>query len=128
MIRLLALSLLAGSVLTGASAADVKLAPGSAYSVHLADVDGVVYYSIDKDGYRVVATLASGVDNLPVRVVSTLTPGQRMSLSVPGALGEPALDVEILHDGHSLVVSDPASETKDAVSKFGNGAPQLPPS
>lgn len=116
MTRLFTACALAGFALTSASAA-AELAPGSGHSIHLAAFDGVVYYTVEQDGYRVVATLASGADALPVRVISTLAPGQRMVLSVPQSLGQPSIDFEILRNGDALVVSDaiPAAMVVDGV-------------
>jgi hypothetical protein len=106
MTRLFAAYAFAGLAWTGVSAA-TELAPGDGHSIRLADVDGVVYFTVEQDGYRVVATLASGADGLPLRMISTLTPGQRMTVSVPQAIGKPSIDFEILRDGDALVVSDP---------------------
>ncbi|WP_292623715.1 hypothetical protein [Mesorhizobium sp.] len=105
MTRLFAEFAFAGLVWTGTSAA-AELAPGNGHSVHLAAFDGVVYYTVEQDGYRVVATLASGADALPLRIASTLAPGQRLTISVPGSAGQPSIDFEILRDGDALVVSD----------------------
>lgn len=124
MTRFLTASVLVGSMLTGASAG-VELAPGSGHSIHLAELDGVVYYTVDPDGYRVVATLASGADALPVRVISTLAPGQNMLISVPRSVGEPSIDVEIAHNGHALVVTDPAPAAAGAhVGEVSTGGAQ----
>ena len=44
------------------------------------DVSGVAYYTIERDGFRVVATLAKkGEDAVPVRVVAMLAPGHELS-------------------------------------------------
>jgi hypothetical protein len=94
-----------GVALTGPAAA-AELAPGSGHSIRLAAFDGVVYYTVEQDGYRVVATLASNVDALPIRITSTLLPGQRAVVSVPQADGQPSLDFELLRDGDALVVID----------------------
>ncbi|UVC19396.1 hypothetical protein [Mesorhizobium onobrychidis] len=72
--------------MTGASAA-AGLAPASGHSIHLPGFDGVIYYTVEQSGYRVVATLASGADELPIRFISTLGPGQRMAISVPQSIG-----------------------------------------
>ncbi|WP_292354900.1 hypothetical protein [Mesorhizobium sp.] len=91
---------------TGGAAAS-ELAPGSGHSIQLGNVSGAVYYTVEQDGYRVVATMASGAEQQPVRVVSTLAPGQRMMISVPQAVGQPSIDFEILRDGKALLVSEP---------------------
>jgi hypothetical protein len=84
-----------------------ELAPGNAHSVHLDRVDGVVYYSVEQDGYRVVATLASGGEESPIRVISTLGPDQSIVISVPQAVDQPPVDIEILRTGGALFVSEP---------------------
>ncbi|RWK44046.1 MAG: hypothetical protein EOR46_04275 [Mesorhizobium sp.] len=50
----------AGNASAPDAAAAAELAPGSGHSIHLAAFDGVVYYTVEQDGYRVVATLAPG--------------------------------------------------------------------
>jgi hypothetical protein len=92
--------------LTGTAAA-AELAPQSGYSIHLGGMDGTVYYTAEADGYRVVATMAIG--GSPMRFVSTLTAGQRMVVSVPQPVGQPAIDFEILRDGDALRVGEPSS-------------------
>ena len=92
-----------------------ELAPGNAHSVHLDHFDGIVYYSVEQDGYRVVATLTSGGDALPIRFVSTLAPGQRLVISVPRSGGQPSVDFEILRNGEVLLVNDPVSSSTAAL-------------
>jgi hypothetical protein len=92
---------------TGASAAD--LSPGNGQSIHVSGIDGVVYYTVEQDGYRVVATLASGEEQQPVRFTSTLTPGQRVVISVPQAVGQASVDFEILRNGDTVVVGEPVT-------------------
>lgn len=88
-----------------------ELAPGNAHSVHLDRFDGVVYYSVEQDGYRVVATLASGAGESPIRVISTLGPDQKIVISVPRAVDQPSIDFEILRIGEALLVNEPVSST-----------------
>jgi hypothetical protein len=97
--------LAAFSVLSGGAAAG-ELEPLSGHSVRLANFNGVVYYTVEKDGFRVVATLSGGDKELAVRFVSTLLPSQRVIISVPQAVGEPSIDVEIARDGDEVVVKD----------------------
>ncbi|WP_292544021.1 hypothetical protein [Mesorhizobium sp.] len=106
MTRLFAAYAFAGLAWTGISAA-AELAPGNGHNIHLAAFDGVVYFTVEPGGYRVVATLAAGAGGLPLRMISTLAPGQRMTVSVPQAIGRPSIDLEILRDGDAVVVSDP---------------------
>ena len=94
---------------TTSVAAASELAPGNGHSIHFGHVKGVVYYTVEQDGYRVVATLASGADAQPMRFVSTLGPGQHMVISLPQAVGQPSLDFEIMRDGATVLVSEPAA-------------------
>ncbi|UGY01020.1 hypothetical protein [Bradyrhizobium quebecense] len=76
------------------------LRPIEAQSIHLGDVSGVAYYTVEPDGYRVVTTLSQGEAGTPVRFVSVLAPGQRALLSTPNQAGA----VEISRNGDSLTV------------------------
>ncbi|WP_274845732.1 hypothetical protein [Sinorhizobium meliloti] len=107
-----AISLLA---MTGVAAAS-ELAPGNGHSIHLGDFNGAVYYTVEKDGYRVVATLASGAEAQPIRFVSTLEPGERLTISVPQAMGQPSADFEIIRDGAVLLVQEPFVRLIDTVA------------
>ncbi|NNH33536.1 hypothetical protein C9413_30355 [Rhizobium sp. SEMIA 4085] len=100
---------------TGVAAAS-ELAPGNGYSIHLDRFNGAVYYTVEKDGYRVVATMASGEEAQPIRFVSTLGPGQRLMISVPQAIGQPSADFEILRNGEVLLVQEPTANLIDNVS------------
>lgn len=94
---------------TTSVAAASELAPGNGHSIHRGRFNGAVYYTVEQEGYRVVATLASGADVQPIRFVSTLGPKQRMTISVPQAVGQPPVDFEILRDGATVLVSEPTS-------------------
>jgi hypothetical protein len=109
MTRLFTAVALTGVVLASASAAAELLTPGSGHSIRLGAYDGVVYYTVEQDGYRVVATLASGPDAPPLRVISKLAPGQRIIVSMPRPAGQPPLDLEIVRNGDALVVDDASS-------------------
>src|SRR6266704_6216280 len=63
------------------------LRPIEAKSIDLGGVSGVAYYTVERDGFHVVATLAQGEAGTPIRVVSVLAPGQRMVLSTPQQAG-----------------------------------------
>lgn len=82
-----------------------ELGAMKAESIDLAGFLGVVYYTPEVDGYRVVTTIAQGEAGLPVRFVATLTENQKVALSVPGKLGESDQIVEISRVGGKLVVS-----------------------
>jgi len=76
------------------------LRPIEAKSIDLGGVSGIAYYTVERDGFRVVATLAQGEAGTPIRVVSTLAPGQRVVLSTP----QPAGAIEISRQGDSVLV------------------------
>ncbi|QPF82006.1 hypothetical protein IC762_19630 [Bradyrhizobium genosp. L] len=83
----------------GAAHAD-GLRPIAAQSIHLGDVSGVAYYTAERDGFRVVTTLAEGEAGTPIRFVSVLAPGQRVVFSTPKL----ASALEISRNGDSLLV------------------------
>jgi hypothetical protein len=114
-----AMALLSASGVAAAS----ELVPASAYSIQLGRFDGAVYYTIEADGYRVVATLASGPEAQPIRFVSTLAPGEHLTISVPQADGQPSIDFEIVRDGDALRLSDFAPDLVDKVSTLGALSP-----
>jgi hypothetical protein len=77
-----------------------SLRPIEGRSIDLGDVSGVVYYTAEPDGFRVVATLAQAETGTPIRFVSVLAPGQRVVLSTPRQAGA----LEISRNGDSLLV------------------------
>ena len=83
-----------------------ELLPMHAQSIALGQVTGIAYYTVEADGYRVVATLASGAESTPIRYVATLISGQSIVLSVPQGFQEPALEFQIRRDGDSVTVGD----------------------
>jgi hypothetical protein len=51
------------------------LKPFQGRVIDLGDVSAVAYYTVERDDYRVIATLAKKAeDAVPVRVVATLAP------------------------------------------------------
>ena len=96
---LLAAALTFASLGTAAQANGLK--PIEGRSVNLGDVSGVVYYTIEPDGFRVVTTLAEAEKGTPpIRFVSVLAPGQRVLLSTP----RQADAVEISRNGDDVSV------------------------
>lgn len=76
------------------------LRPIEAKSIDLGEVSGVAYYTVERDGYHVVTTLAQGMAGMPIRVVSVLAPGQSVVLSTPHQAGA----LEISRNGDSVLV------------------------
>lgn len=85
----------------GAAHAD-GLKPIAARSIHLGDISGVAYYTVEPGGFRVVTTLAQGETGAPIRFVSLLTPGQHVVLSTPTRAGV----LEISRTGDNLIIRD----------------------
>ena len=95
---LLAAALTLASLGTAAQANGLK--PIEGRSVNLGDVSGVVYYTAEPDGFRVVTTLAEADKGTPIRIVSVLAPGQRVLLSTPHQAGA----LEISRNGDNVTV------------------------
>ena len=76
------------------------LRPMEGKSIDLGEISGVAYYTVERDGFHVVATLAQGQAGAPIRVVSVLAPGQRVVLSTP----QQADAIEISRKGDSVLV------------------------
>ena len=76
------------------------LRPIEGKSIDLGGISGIAYYTVERDGFRVVATLAQGEVGTPIRVVSVLAPGQRVVLSTP----QRADAIEISRKGDSVFV------------------------
>jgi hypothetical protein len=76
------------------------LRPIDAKSIDLGEVSGVAYYTVERDGFHVVMTLAQGMAGTPIRVVSVLAPGQSVAFSTPHQAGA----LEISRNGDSVLV------------------------
>ena len=76
------------------------LRPMEGRSIDLGGISGIAYYTVERDGFHVVATLAQGEAGTPIRVVSVLAPGQRVVLSTP----QQADGIEISRKGDSVLV------------------------
>lgn len=75
-------------------------------SIDLGGFRGVLHYTDENDGYRVIATIADGEAGLPVRFSATLAEGQSATISVPRKLGEPEQSLEIPRSGDKLTVTE----------------------
>jgi len=103
---LAALGLVAGFVTT-AEASDLSAYRGQ--KVDLGGVNGTAYYTVEKDGYRVIATLADA-DSKVVRFEAVLAPGQSVVLSSPASFGDAAARIEISrHDDRVEVQKSPVT-------------------
>jgi hypothetical protein len=78
--------------------------------IDLGDVSGVAYYTVEHNGFRVVATLAKkGEDGVPVRVEAVLAPDQSLALSTPREAGTPPDAVEIIRRADTVLVHEAAA-------------------
>jgi hypothetical protein len=98
-IRKLLFAVALGVASLGAARAD-GLRPIEGKSVDLGEISGIAYYTVERDGFHVVATLAQGEAGTPIRVVSVLAPGQRLVLSTAHQAGA----IEISRQGDSVLV------------------------
>ncbi len=81
-----------------------ELRPMQGMSLQLGELHGIAYYTMEDAGYSVVATLA-GQDGRPVRFESTLLPGQKVVVSIPGHRGSQGQAVELARQGHRMLVA-----------------------
>lgn len=99
----------AGSFLAVAGAAQADDTPTIASrSINLGEVSGTAYYTVEQEGFHVVATLAHGETGTPMRFETVLAPGQSMMLSTPGLGSTAPSRVEISREGDQLLVRDAA--------------------
>jgi len=86
------------------------LKPLQGQVIDLGDVSGVAYYTVERDGFRVVATLGKqDEDAVPVRVVVVLAPDQNLTLSTPHEAGAPADAVEIIRRADTVLIHEAAA-------------------
>ena len=79
-IRSTMLAVAAISAITAAAHAK-DLQPIEAQSIDLGEVSGVAYYTVEQDGFRVVATLTQGSAGTPLRLEAVLAPDQSVVFS-----------------------------------------------
>jgi hypothetical protein len=88
-------------LLSAVASSGEELHAYAAKTVTLDALSGTLYFTAKNGEYAVVATFDN--EPRPVRLVAMLQPGQRIELSSPRALGEPASVVEIRRDGDRVV-------------------------
>jgi hypothetical protein len=82
-----------------------ELRPLQAQVIDFGDVSGVAYFTVERDGFRVVVTVAKkGMDGVPVRVVAVLAPDQSLVLSTPHVWGTPPDAVEFMRRADTVLV------------------------
>ena len=99
-----AAALVAPIILGSASAQELREIQN--YSIHLGPVVGSVYFDRIGPDALLVATLSSGPDATPIRMLTTLAAGQRAVVSVPQGPGQPALQVIFWRQGDHILVED----------------------
>jgi hypothetical protein len=104
-IRRLFIAVASALTLIGAAHAN-ELKPTRPERIDLGDLSGVAYYTVERDGFHVVATLAQGKAGTPVRFQAILAPGQSVVLSTPRAVGVAPLAVEISRQGDKVFVAE----------------------
>ena len=83
------------------------LAPIQAQRIELGEVAGTAYYTVEPDGFHVVATFAHGeTDANPLRVGAVLAAGQSVVFSKPGVDGTAPASIRIARQGDTVVVVD----------------------
>jgi hypothetical protein len=102
-------ALVAVATVAAAQAGELKPMQGS--SIALGQMLGTAYYWNEADGAHILATLADPAGGAPVRVLATLLAGQRISISVPPAVGEPATEMVLSRRGERVFVTDGAALT-----------------
>ena|SRR5262249_9881688 len=100
--------ILAGLCLIAGPATAGELAEIQAASIDVSGFRGVVYYTSESDGYHVVTTLSESENGSPVRFEATLLDGQKVTISVPGKLGEATHAVEVRRVNSTVTVGPPA--------------------
>jgi hypothetical protein len=83
-----------------------EMKPMSAESIDLGTMSGVAYYTVEAEGYHVVATLAHRDSGAPIRLEAVLSSGQTLTLSTPRDAGQAPLRVEISRVADAVRVSE----------------------
>src|SRR5262245_25630280 len=86
-----------------------------AESIDLGGFRGVVYFTPENEGYRVVTTIAQGETGLPVRFETLLTETQKLTITGPGKMGEKTHVLEMSRAGGKLVVASPQAALNTVV-------------
>ncbi|MDQ6432713.1 hypothetical protein RB623_01435 [Mesorhizobium sp. LHD-90] len=93
----------------GGEAAGGELKPMHASSIDLGTMTGIAYFTVEPEGYHVVATLIGNDSSDPVRFEAVLVSGQTVKLSTPREVGMPPVMVEISCVADQVVIQEPAA-------------------
>jgi hypothetical protein len=99
-----------------------ELVAVQAGTIDVGSFHGIVYFTREQDGYRVVTTISNGEAGLPVRFEATLTEGQKLSISVPGKVHEQSQLIQISRDAGMLMVTTPHQTPKELEQDVVNGS------
>ena len=102
--RLITITASALAFIGAAHAGELK--PVLSQKIDLGGVSGIAYYTVERDGFHVVATIAEGSTGTPVRVRAILVPGQSVVLSTPREVGIAPVAVEISRQGDKVLVGE----------------------
>jgi hypothetical protein len=94
-----------------------ELTPYAAESIELGSFRGVTYYTEAQGTYKLITTLADGEGGLPVRFETILPDKQRLTISVPGKMGQRSQVLEISRAGDKVVLSRPAATEAKVVTQ-----------
>jgi hypothetical protein len=87
------------------NAAHVKLLkPFESRNIDLGRIAGVAFYTVEQENYRLVIGLQALESGTPLRVVTTLAPEQRVTLAVPQADNEHAVEAHFVRHGEMVNV------------------------
>jgi hypothetical protein len=111
------LAAVAALSVAGAAHAE-SLKPVQARRVDLGGLAGIAYYTVEKDGHRLVVSLKGNESDTPVRFVATLAPEQRVTVSVPRGAGEPATDVHFTRHGEHIEVNATGAATTGVAARL----------
>ena len=98
---------LAAAAAAGPALAEEGLKPSQAQGIDLGAVSGIAYYTVERDGFRVVATLARQSEDAtaaPWRLEAVLAPGQSVVLSAPRGAGTAPEALEISRAADAVLV------------------------
>jgi hypothetical protein len=96
----------AGVDIPGAGHAE-PLRPAETRNIDLGRVAGVAFYTVEREGYRLVISVQALETGTPLRFVTTLAPEQQMTLAVPQPDGEHAVEVHFVRHGERIDVQAP---------------------
>ncbi len=99
---ILALAAIATGLTGGVSAQPVE--PIHSQIIDLGTINGDVYYTVQPNGFHVVATFAERGQGQPVRFETVLAPGQSVTVSTPRGVDVPSEAVSISRQADRVFV------------------------